>query len=265
MRETIRRGWPLGAVLLLVIVLTGSAVSEAAPGGSGKPAKIKTATDGAKGKLDRALAEKVASGSNATVPVFVAVHGDTGAAEALLADAHATAGDGFSLVVGKIPAQQSVKLAGVAGVLSVGLVQFKQDGQPTGWGDPALGVPASGIKNAKALWSKNNVPFDKAPPLKTSNFSALAGKGYLDAKTHNFDGAWSAGYTGTGVTAAVLDGGTDWGHPDLLNTWQTWSNDDLGNQNDVVDPGWVGWPKAFDPYSTLVLLAEGPDAVAQNL
>ena len=95
MSETIRRGWPLGAVLLLVIVLTGSAVSQAAPGGSGKPAKIKTATDGAKGKLDRALAEKVASGSNATVPVFVAVQGDTGAAEALLSDAHATAGDGL--------------------------------------------------------------------------------------------------------------------------------------------------------------------------
>ena len=62
----------------------------------------------------------------------------------------------------------------------------------------------------------------------------------------------------------MLDGGTDWGHPDLINTWQTWSSDDVSNDNDFVDPGWVGWPKAFDPYSTLVLEMLGPDAVAEN-
>ena len=49
----------------------------------------------------------------------------------------------------------------------------------------------------------------------------------LDAKTHNFTGAWKAGYTGTGVTASVLDGGTDWGHPDLIGTWQTWTQADV--------------------------------------
>lgn len=256
MKTLVGRGWALFGVLLLVVLLAGSAISQAAPGGSGTPAKIKTATDAAKGKLDKALAAKVAGGSNATVPVFVSMRGDTARAEALLSDAHATAAGEVSLVVGRIPAQQSVKLAGLAGVVSVGLVQFKRDGQPLGFGDPELGVPASGIKNAKALWSKNNVPYDKAPPLKASNFGALAGKGYLDAKTHNFDGAWSAGYTGAGVTAAVLDGGTDFGHPDLLNTWQTWTN--------APDPGWNGWPKAFDPYDTLVLLL-APDFIDEGL
>ena len=83
----------------------------------------------------------------------------------------------------------------------------------------------------------------------------------LDAKTHDFTPAWQAGYTGNGVTASVLDGGTDWGHPDLIGTWQTWSQSDLANG---ADPGWVGWPKAFDPYSTLVLELLGPDAVAEN-
>ena len=65
------------------------------------------------------------------------------------------------------------------------------------------------------------------------------------------------------MTAAVVDGGTDWGHPDMIGTWQTWTQADVDNLG--ADPGWVGWPKAFDPYSTLVLLALGPDAVAQNL
>ena len=38
----------------------------------------------------------------------------------------------------------------------------------------------------------------------------------LDARTHRFSGAWNEGYTGEGSTVAVLDGGTDFGHPDLL-------------------------------------------------
>jgi len=37
-------------------------------------------------------------------------------------------------------------------------------------------------------------------------------------------GAWDAGYAGEGVTVGVLDGGTDFGHPDLLGTWQVWSS-----------------------------------------
>ena len=68
------------------------------------------------------------------------------------------------------------------------------------------------------------MPFDKAPPLKTSNFDQIKSMNVLDAKTHNFTGAWNAGFTGTGVTASVLDGGTDWGHPDLIGTWQTWTS-----------------------------------------
>ncbi|HEX6621894.1 MAG TPA: hypothetical protein VF024_19680 [Solirubrobacteraceae bacterium] len=62
------------------------------------------------------------------------------------------------------------------------------------------------------------------------------------------------------MTAAVLDGGTDWGHPDLLGTWQTWSNAQAAGG----DAGWNGWPKAFDPYGTLQLLL-APSLVAQGL
>jgi hypothetical protein len=49
------------------------------------------------------------------------------------------------------------------------------------------------------------------------------------------------GYDGTGVTVSILDGGSDWGHPDLIGTWLT---------------GPSGWPQAYDPYDTLVLLVD---------
>ena len=42
-------------------------------------------------------------------------------------------------------------------------------------------------------------------------------------QTHDFTEAWNAAIAGEGVTVGVLDGGTDFGHPDLIGTWQTWS------------------------------------------
>jgi hypothetical protein len=72
----------------------------------------------------------------------------------------------------------------------------------------------------------------------------------LDAKTHNFARAWRAGFTGEGSVVSVLDGGTDWGHPDLIGTWQTRASS--------------GWPNAFDPFGTLVLLV-APGNVDQGL
>ena len=132
--------------------------------------------------------------------------------------------NGVALVIGKVNATKLTKLAGLKGVVSVTSVQFKQTGSPTG-DDPEVGAqPDRGTRNdALRAFQKHSVPYSKAPPLKTSNFDQLKSMNVLDAKTHNFTGAWKAGYTGTGVTASVLDGGTDWGHPDLIGTWQTWS------------------------------------------
>ncbi len=105
------------------------------------------------------------------------------------------------------------------------------------------------------------MPYGQAPQPKGSNFDALKQLGVLDAKTHDFADAWNAGFAGEGTTVGVLDGGTDFGHPDLLGTWQTWSGaTDAG----ITDDGWNGWPKAFDPYGTLVWLV-APDFVEQGL
>ena len=103
---------------------------------------------------------------------------------------------------------------------------------------------------------KREVPYSKAPALKGSNFEDLKKLAVLDAKTHDFADAWRAGFTGAGVTVGVLDGGTDFGHPDLIGTWQVWSS--------APDPGWNGWPKAFDPYGTLQWLA-APSNITDGL
>ena len=47
--------------------------------------------------------------------------------------------------------------------------------------------------------------------------------------------------TATGSTVSILDGGTDFGHPDLIGTWLTAPVD--------------GWPQAYDPFDTLILAA----------
>ena len=52
----------------------------------------------------------------------------------------------------------------------MGLVEFKQTGQPLGWQDSDLAGGHDPNKNAKALWKKNDVPYRQAPPLKGSNF-----------------------------------------------------------------------------------------------
>ena len=183
-------------------------------------------------------------------------------AKTMLANPHVASRGGLSLMIGTVNATKLPKIASLTGVVGVSSLAFKQSGTPTG-NDPEVGnQPDAKTRNAAlAQFQKHSVPYDKAPPLKGSNFDQLKTMNVLDAKTHNFTDAWNAGFTGSGVTASVLDGGTDWGHPDLLGTWQTWSPP---TSRTAPTPGWVGWPKAFDPYGTLILLA-APSFVPQGL
>ena len=249
---------------LAALAVTVSVTSASADGHRGKADRVRSNDDGTKGKLSADLQQKVDDEATGKVTVVVSLDKSAvGQATQIMDDTHVASGRGAALVIGKVNATKLSKLAGVKGVVSVTSVEFKQTGTPTG-DDPEIGNQHDKRTRNEALraFQKTSVPYDKAPPLQTSNFDQLKGMDVLDAKTHDFTGAWKAGYTGTGVTASVLDGGTDWGHPDLVGTWQTWTQDDVTNFG--ADPGWVGWPKAFDPYSTLVLLA-APDMVPQGL
>lgn len=183
--------------------------------------------------------------------------------KALLAGGATAAKRGKALVVGRIGVQALPKLASVKGVVSVGLVQFKQTGQPRGVADPLLNQRASTqqLRAGRKRQQADDVPYSDAPPLKGSNFEALKKLGVLDANTHKFAEAWKAGYAGEGTTVGVLDGGADFGHPDLIGTWKTCTNAEAFGG----DPGWNGWPKAFDPFGTVqVLLAPSQVATSQE-
>jgi Subtilase family len=254
----------LPAVLALAALAVTVSVTSASADRHGKPDRVRSKDDAVQGKLSPDLQQKVDDEATGPVAVVVSLPSSSVAQAAqIMDDTHVASRSGAALVVGEVNATKLSKLAAIAGVVSVDSIQFKQTGTPTG-NDPEVGnQPDKKARNeALRAFQKNSVPFDKAPPLETSNFDQLKSMNVLDAKTHDFTGAWQAGYTGTGVTASVLDGGTDWGHPDLVGTWQTWTQDDMTNFG--ADPGWVGWPKAFDPYSTLVLLA-APDMVPQGL
>ena len=257
MKSTAYRAFALAATLALVVTISASVTSAASRSGK-KPDRVVTKTGPAVEKLAPALQQKVDAGSTASVPVFVTTD-DAAAArvKALLENAHTASRNGFSLVVGRIGVQKLPKLASFNGVEAVGAVDFRQTSSPTN--DPSIGrQPAKRVRNeALKAYFKREVPYAKAPPLKGSNFEALKKLNVLDAKTHRFADAWKAGYTGEGTTVSVLDGGTDWGHPDLIGTWQTWSSDS-------PDPGWTGWPKAFDPYGTLLFLV-APELVDRGL
>ncbi|MGW6282462.1 S8 family serine peptidase [Kribbella sp. NPDC055071] len=251
------------AAATLVLVSLSAPVQAATKSGSppGPGAlQVKSATDGVKAKLDPALEAKLTKGDTASVAVFATVQGDTAAAQGTLDNARVAKSGNTSMVVGSIPVQALPKLASVPGVVAVQPIDLTKTGQPLSDPDPELhkAPTAAEKQTALAKVKADDVPYSDAPPLRGSNFEKLRKQNLLDAKTHNFTGAWNQGFTGQGITVGVLDGGTDWGHPDLLNTWQTWTGQ-TGNK-----AGWNGWPKAFDPFGTLQLLSD-PSQVDQGL
>ncbi|MET0145219.1 MAG: S8 family serine peptidase [Ilumatobacteraceae bacterium] len=224
------------------------------------PGASKSNSDHARHKLHPRLRAEVDSGSTEQVQVFATVAGTPAGATRYLTDEHVTFSDGAGLVVGTIGAQSLPKLAGAVGVVAVGPIDFAQTGEPIGDPDPQVAARPVAGPNSNALGAlfRKEVPHSAAPAPRGSRFEQLRHLALLDAATHNFVEAWDAGFTGTGVTVGVLDGGTDFGHPDLLGTWQTWSG------QTGARAGWNGWPKAFDPYGTLQWLA-APQLVDQGL
>lgn len=252
----------LAAVAAIVLVASGGAAPTPR---DGKPEAVKSASDKGKAKLHPKLVEKLESGSTALIPVYVTTAGDAETVKAKLKNAYAAVADGGegALVVGSVRVPQLAKLGSVAGVISVGPVDFEKTGSPLGSPEPTLNQRPStaSLQSFMNNLRKQEVPYSAAPQLRPSNFEALKELNLLDAKTHRFAAAWKAGYTGSGETVSILDGGTDWGHPDLIGTWNSWSGlaDTAGS-----DDGWNGWPQAFDPYGTLIFLA-APQFVDQGL
>jgi hypothetical protein len=252
----------LSALLFVVALIVGAAVPTAVAAKDpdrSKPARVSSKSDAARSKLHPRLLEQIDAGSTKSIYVFATVSGSTAAAAALLDNAKIAASDGAGLVVGRINVQALPKLAGARNVIAVSPIDLKQTGRPLGDPEPNRAPTKAEINKALQGLYANEVPYSQAPPLAGSNFDELKELALLDAKTHEFAEAWEAGFTGTGTVVGVLDGGTDFGHPDLLNTWTTWSG------QTGARAGWNGWPKAFDPYGSLIWLLDREDLVDANL
>ena len=254
----------LAAVLLSLVLV----VAAAAPGAGGSHAKrpqaVKTKSDSARAKMDKKLLKLVQKGSTKRVFVYaMAKPGAVAAAAGFMRGSHVAAAGDISLVIGSVRPAEATKVAGIAGVVSVKLVQLKQTASPLGIPEPNVNQTPShaSLESFMNDLRQKEVPYAAAPSPKEGNFDRLKQLGVLDAKTHKFADAWNAGFAGEGTTVSILDGGTDWAHPDLLNTWQTWSG---ATDSTFTDDGWNGWPKAFDPYDTLVWLL-APSFVNQGL
>ena len=235
----------LALAALVMTTVAPAATMAAKPPARGKP-EIHTNRDKAKEKIHPRLLAQVNAGKNPNVFVFATVVGNPAAARKLLTNSRvATAPNGkASIVVGRTKVQQLTKLASLKGVVAVSPVELKKTGSPLGSPDPDVtrNITNAALKGAFKQLRGSEVPYSAAPPLKASNFEQLEELALLDAKTHRFAEAWQAGYSGAGSVVSVLDGGTDFGHPDLIGTWQTRAT--------------TGWPNAFDPFGTLVLLVQ---------
>ena len=219
------RSWAfVVAIGLLALAVVPTIVSAGGGGNKARtvrPAvKITTASDRALKKLHPALVKRYKAGKTVNTPVFMTMKGSTRAARKLLRGEKVARVRGRTILVGTVRTTQLAKLAGLKGVRMVGPIQLGLTQRPPGIPEPGLMQQPTRAKQMAALeaMSAGEVPYSAAPPLKGSNFEALKKLNLLDAKTHNFSGAWKAGYTGTGSTVSVMDGGTDFGHPDLIGT-----------------------------------------------
>jgi subtilisin family serine protease len=254
-----RRALSLGLSALLVALFVPISAASGQPGASRRPGaggrllprSVRTASDQARHKLGKDLLLAYDRHAAGSVPVFVSVVGDAAGVARQLRNSRATRTGATSLVVGTVDTDRLVKLAGGPDVVSVRPVIFRKDGTPTGVLErrrPRL-VGARRTAAAAAVRS-SDVSFSEAPAPRGSTFDTFKRLNVLDARTHNFTEAWKQGITGEGTTVAVFDGGSDWGHPDLIGA--------------KIARDASGWPVAFDPFGTMQWLL-APKQIDQGL
>ncbi|HKQ02411.1 MAG TPA: hypothetical protein VJ735_18990, partial [Actinomycetes bacterium] len=247
LRRIARRGrlaTILGLSIALAVTFVPLSASGQTTGRRLEPRSVKTSSDAARRKLDKNLQQAYDRHAKGDVAVFASVVGSPKGALRQLRNGRATAGGKASLVVGSIPTQRLLKLASDPAVVTVRPITFRRDGTPHDIDQSRRPTMLTGAAKAAAVAAAQNadVPYADAPPPRGSTFEQYRKLNVLDARSHNFTEAWNKGFTGEGSTAAVLDGGTDWGHPDLIGA-------------DVAEDA-SGWPAAFDPFGTVEWLVD---------
>ena len=100
----------------------------------------------------------------------------------------------------------------------------------------ALRVASQDLKDKTVSWEDARVFGDGVPYPEPKDWFEV-----MTVGPHKAEAAWARGFTGEGVTVAVIDDGIDPAHPDLM-----------GTQKLITDPDspYAGWPMVFSPLST---------------
>jgi hypothetical protein len=101
-----------------------------------------------------------------------------------------------------------------------------------------LRARADALREGSLPWDQAKAFGDGRPDVRPSDWFEVMPEG-----PHQAQDAWDRGYTGEGVTVAVLDDGIDPAHPDLLGTQKIYSS--------TLSPQYNGWPYVFSPISML--------------
>ncbi|MDW8184914.1 MAG: S8 family serine peptidase, partial [Anaerolineae bacterium] len=227
-----------------------------APSESKTDPEVETASEEALQKLAPELRERAKSPTGRTVLVSVLMVKPTDLGRLMERVVYARPLNGLRWAVGQIRDANLIKLAGLPGVVSVistetyrpmpapGEEEFKPT-RPQLTADQIKTILQKGGKRLLRQKLRELQP-QRAPrpEPRREGFAPPASGGRIaptSVKVREIHGAGAAhtkGFTGTGVIAAVVDTGVDFGHPDLQ-----------GTQARIPSGPYAGWPMAYNTLS----------------
>ena len=157
------------------------------------------------------------------------------------------------ILIGRVMPSSLLKIASLGEVKAIIPIYFERTMEPEPYpADEPRQIPERGPEDWAKLYAESRALSQSAPDWDEAK---AFGDGRPDIRPldwfevmpegpHKAQTAWNRGYTGEGVTVAVLDDGIDPAHPDLLGTQKIYSS--------TVAPQYNGWPYVFSPFSMLL-------------
>ena len=188
-------------------------------------------------KIDPALREKALAGGADLIQVAIGAAATLDLSQYLVNPLETAPIMGAKTVYGQASAGNLLKIASVAGVIAVKEVRFDNVELPT---DPDVRTEVD-LEASRARMQA--LIANEKTYAETNPQDGPGAQGWFDVQDgHKSSAAWKKGFTGEGVTVAVLDDGVDFAHPDLMGTYAV--------NTDPSSP-YYGWPMAFSQLSTL--------------